>query len=110
MGKDSPSGWKQNNQNISTCSSGSGQDLHVSLSSPSASLANTMTTSITAPSLAVGGSSTGAGEDSDHSDFGNQQSSASNSRSQTKKLLKNFKQLPQEEVVLQSKYNIVLVP
>ena len=99
-GKDSPSAWN----------SGAGQDLHASLLSPSASLSNTMTTSITAPSLAVGGSSTGAGEDSDHSDFGNQQSSASNSRSQTKKLLKNFKQLPQEEVVLQSKYNSSLVP
>ena len=46
-----------------------------------------------------------AGEDSDYSDVGQHQPSTSNSRSRQKKFLKNFKQLPQEEVVLQRKFN-----
>ena len=59
-----------------------------------------------APSPVGLGSNTVAGEDSDYSDFDTQQPSTSNSRSRQKQFLKNFKQLPQEEVVLQRKFSI----
>ena len=64
------------------------------------SLANTIT------QMSPSASNTIAGEDSDNSDFGQQQPSTSNSRSRQKKFLKNFKQLPQEEVVLQRTYSL----
>ena len=57
---------------------------------------------ISSPTIA--GANAVAGEDSDYSDVGQHQPSTSNSRSRQKKFLKNFKQLPQEEVVLQRKY------
>ena len=69
---------------------------------PPVSLSNTIT------NMSPSASNTIAGEDSDYSDFGQQQPSTSNSRSRQKKFLKNFKQLPQEEVVLQRKYCLLL--
>ena len=82
----------------SNSASNSGTNSNVGVSpSPPVSLSNTLTNM--SPSV----SNTIAGEDSDYSDFGQQQPSTSNSRSRQKKFLKNFKQLPQEEVVLQRK-------
>ena len=70
-------------------------------SPPPTSLPNT----IMSPSS--GGSGVAVpGEDSDNSDFGQNEPSTSNSRSRQKKFLKNFKQLPQEEVVLQREYKM----
>merc|ERR1711981_797707 len=72
-------------------------------SPPPTSLPNT----IMSPSS--GGSGVAVpGEDSEGSDFGQNEPSTSNSRSRQKKFLKNFKQLPQEEVVLQ-RYSCALV-
>ena len=83
----------------SNSASNSGTNSNVGVSpSPPVSLSNTLTNM--SPSV----SNTLAGEDSDYSDFGQQQPSTSNSRSRQKKFLKNFKQLPQEEVVLQRKH------
>ena len=84
----------------SNSASNSGTNSNVGVSpSPPVSLSNTITNM--SPSV----SNTIAGEDSDYSDFGQQQPSTSNSRSRQKKFLKNFKQLPQEEVVLQRKHS-----
>ena len=68
---------------------------------PPVSLSNTIT------NMSPSASNTIAGEDSDYSDFGQQQPSTSNSRSRQKKFLKNFKgRETQEEVVLQRKYSL----
>ena len=77
-----------------------------SAASDSASTTGGSNTNVLSPSPPIElpvGSNAIAGEDSDYSDFGQQQPSTSNSRSRQKKFLKNFKQLPQEEVVLQRK-------
>ena len=88
---------------MSTSSSAynSGSNSNVVAQLPPLSLSNTLPT-ISSPTGGVG-SNTIPGEDSEGSDFGQQQPSTSNSRSRQKKFLKNFKQLPQEEVVLQRK-------
>ena len=82
----------------SASNSGTNSNLGVS-PSPPVSRSNTLTNMTPLVSNTI------AGEDSDYSDFGQQQPSTSNSRSRQKKFLKNFKQLPQEEVVLQRKYS-----
>ena len=87
---------------ISTsAASNSGSNVLPPSPPPPASLANT----IMSPSS--GGSGVAMpGEDSEGSDFGQNEPSTSNSRSRQKKFLKNFKQLPQEEVVLQREYEM----
>ena len=89
--------------NNSSAASNSGSNTNVLPPSPPTSLSGGIPTI----SPASGGNAI-AGEDSDYSDFGQQQPSTSNSRSRQKKFLKNFKQLPQEEVVLQRKYTLFL--
>ena len=114
----SAGGWKQNNPNLPTGNTGQGVGSSTAGSSSStmnnpvpcsaavtsgpSSISLTNTTSM-AGGGGGGGSSTVAGEDSDYSDFGQNQASTSNSRSRQKKFLKNFKMLPPEEVVLQRK-------
>ena len=89
--------------NNSSTASNSGSNTNVLSPSPPTSLSGGI------PTIPPGtGGNAVAGEDSDYSDFGQQQPSTSNSRSRQKKFLKNFKQLPQEEVVLQRKYTLFL--
>ena len=88
--------------NNSSTASNSGSNTNVLSPSPPTSLSGGI------PTIPPGtGGNAVAGEDSDYSDFGQQQPSTSNSRSRQKKFLKNFKQLPQEEVVLQRKCSII---
>ena len=89
--------------NSSSAASNSGSNTNVLSPSPPTSLSGGIPTI----SAATGGNAV-AGEDSDYSDFGQQQPSTSNSRSRQKKFLKNFKQLPQEEVVLQRKCPLLI--
>jgi len=93
-----PSTASSNAGLTSTSNSAYNSGTNCGKETPPVSLSNTITNM--SPSV----SNTIAGEDSDYSDFGQQQPSTSNSRSRQKKFLKNFKQLPQEEVVLQRKH------
>ena len=89
--------------NNSSAASNSGSNTNVLSPSPPTSLSGGI------PTIPPGtGGNAVAGEDSDYSDFGQQQPSTSNSRSRQKKFLKNFKQLPQEEVVLQRKCTSII--
>ena len=83
----------------------------ISTSAASISGSNPSPPPISLPNTIMSPSSGGSGvavpgEDSEGSDFGQNEPSTSNSRSRQKKFLKNFKQLPQEEVVLQREYKM----